>query len=53
MWLSVALADALARDYQNRDSIAEQLGAVEENMTPDEITEAERRAQEWTPTPER
>jgi hypothetical protein len=53
MWLSVALAGASARDYGNRDGIAEQLRAVEENMTPDEITEAERRAQEWTPMPER
>ena len=49
MWLSLTLAEASA---QTRDGIAEQLRGVEAGMTPDDIAEAERRAREWTPTPE-
>ena len=47
MWLSLTLAEA---STQTRDDIAEQLRAVVEEMTPEEVAEAQRRAGEWTPT---
>ena len=47
MLLSLAMSEA---SPQTREGVAEQLRAVVEEMTPDEIAEAQRRAREWMPT---
>ena len=50
MWCTLAIAEVSAR---SSDGIAEQLGAVAQAMTLEEVDAAGRRVREWTPTPER
>ena len=50
MWFNLAAAQSSGED---RDQTVESRDAVAERMTPDQIAEAQRRAREWTPTPER
>ena len=49
MWFSLAAAQFSG---QNRDGMVEARDAVAARMTAAQIAKAQRRAREWTPTPE-
>ena len=49
MWLSLAAAQSSG---ENRDLAVKNRDRVAERMTAEQIAEAQRRAREWTPTPE-
>ena len=49
MWLSLAAAPSSGAD---RERLVKARDAVAERMTANQIAEAQRRAREWTPTPE-
>ena len=49
MWLNLAAAQSSGED---RDLYMKRRAEVAELMTPEQIAEAQRRAREWTPTPE-
>ena len=50
MWLNLAAAKSSS---ENREKRVESRDEVAERMTPEQVAEAQRRAREWTPTPER
>ena len=50
MWLSLATAQSSGED---RNTCVHARNVVAERMTADQLLEAQRRAREWTPTPER
>ena len=47
MWLNLATAQA---SVEERDEYVKERDDVAARMTPEQITEAQRRAREWTPT---
>ena len=49
MWFNLAAAQPSA---ENRDRYVEFRDGFEEFLTGEQIAEAQRRAREWTPTPE-
>ena len=49
MWFNLAAAQSSGEDL---DIFARLREAVAERMTPEQLAEAQRRAREWTPTPE-
>jgi hypothetical protein len=49
MWFNLAAAQSSGED---RDTVVERRDSVAERMTAEQIAEAQRRAREWTPTPE-
>ena len=49
MWFNLAAAQLSGED---REKYVEARDAVAGLMTPDQIAKAQRRAREWTPTPE-
>ncbi len=48
MWLNLATAQSSGED---RDRYMKTRDTLAEEMTPEQIAEAQRRAREWTPTP--
>ena len=53
MWLSLAVARASAAGGDDHDTYVEVRDAVAEQMTSEQVAEAERRASEWKPADER
>lgn len=49
MWMSLSIAQSSGEDRERRVKARD---AVAARMTADQIAEAQRRAREWTPTPE-
>jgi len=49
MWLNLAAAQSSGA---NRERLVKARDGATESMTPEQLTEAQRRAREWTPTPE-
>ena len=49
MWISLAAAQSSG---EVRERFEEFRDALAERLTSDQLSEAQRRAQEWTPTPE-
>ena len=49
MWLNLAVAQSSGAD---RERFVQGRGLVSERLTPEQFAEAQRRAREWTPTPE-
>ena len=49
MWLNLAAAQPSGETH---DAFAKGRDDVAGHMTPEQVTEAKRRAREWTPTPE-
>ena len=49
MWLNLAAAQS---SDENHDAFAKARDDVAGRMTAEQVTEAQRRAREWTPTPE-
>ena len=50
MWFTLAAAQASGADH---DRMARDLEMIAARLTADQVAEAQRRAREWTPTPER
>ncbi len=50
MWFNL---DAAQVSGEDREGYEKARDAVAEHMTADQIAESQRRAREWTPTPER